>query len=235
MTGIRSSFVGRVTAVSGWAGWAGWAGSEVAPGCRSARPDRQGRKQRTHAHTMSMTLGAAKCVPPLLAWLRRARIALAAPGRSAGDEAVADFDADMGDSASAASASTRRAPWKRPCPTDEEEAAKKKRLREALFCSERDRAAGARWAGVAAPALGPGTVPVRVEAAIGDAFFVFRVCEFSTALHERRGEEVLALPASDFKIEWLREKRGEWIGEVLERRLCKRRGAEIDSGDSDSD
>ena len=71
--------------------------------------------------------------------------------------------------------------------------------------------------------------------AIGDAFFVFRVCEFSTALHERRGEEVLALPASDFKIEWLREKRGEWIGEVLERRLCKRRGAEIDSGDSDSD
>jgi hypothetical protein len=73
LTGIRSSFVGRVTAVSGWAGWAGWAGSEVAPGCRSARPDRQGRKQRTHAHTMSMTLGAAKCVPPLLAWLRRAR------------------------------------------------------------------------------------------------------------------------------------------------------------------
>ena len=71
--------------------------------------------------------------------------------------------------------------------------------------------------------------------AIGDAFFVFRVCEFSTALHALRGEEVLALPASDFKIEWLREKRGEWIGEDLERRLCKRRGAEIDSGDSDSD
>jgi|Transcript_4585 hypothetical protein len=158
-------------------------------------------------------IGVLRCVPKLLALLRRARISLAAPSR---------LDMEK-EAESAMDTSAASDVFVRP---DEEQKTLKRKLHEALFCSDEEKDEGARWAGISSDGATAGSVkPMRIEAVVGD-LFVFRKV---TACGSGEEEEVVAIPDRDFTVHW-HQNAPNWKGSGLEWEVEARRGHDVYAG-----
>ena len=181
--------------------------------------------------------GLLKCVPRLLGWLRQARIALADPRRPGAIEALAE-------ERKAALAETQPPHWKSvEAEHATEQTSRKRKLVDALHCSNEDTRKGARWADIQVktttnPVSGKITVePMRIEAVAGDHYVFQKCAEETGGIYDHA---VVVLHRDTFTVEPLRpySQKGTpaYFADVCEEIFARRfRGCGSDSDDDDDD
>lgn len=176
-----------------------------------------GIRLRGTSPTQIRRRGLLKCIPRLLGWLRQARIALADPRRPGAIEAL---DKELEDGL----AETQPPHWASPAAAHAaEQASRKRKLVDALHCSDEDRRKGGRWFNVRERGVvrrdNQGrimtVIPMRIEALAGEHYVFQRERE-----HQFRSEttyEVVVLHQDAFDVgTWADDPRPHWNLKGLE-------------------
>ena len=148
--------------------------------------------------------GVLRCVPRLLGWLRAARIALDDPTKH--PEKLAAWAAE-GDALLASGENTLAKP------AADEQAARKRAWKDALWCDAADAKDGARWAGIRLLGEERAYKHARVEALAGPDHLVVQVERAIDPSHPAAGAtlaayDVRVLRDEEYEISWIRHAEG---------------------------
>ena len=148
--------------------------------------------------------GVLRCVPRLLGWLRAARIALDDPTKH--PEKLAAWAAE-GDALLASGENTLAKP------AADEQAARKRAWKDALWCDAEDTKDGARWASIRLLGEERAYKHARVEALAGPDHLVVQVERTIDPSHPAAGAtlaayDVRVLRDDEYEISWIRHAEG---------------------------